>query len=552
MAICGLFTNSIDLDPGSGEVLATATPTGVPGTPAKDIFIVKLNGDGSFAWGRRIGNQLTSEVAGGCSFTADGHLLVACSFNGAVDVDPGPGEILTAAGANHTAVLKLDGATGALIDHFILTSPVGAFFASAHTTFGLKASPDGGFALFGSFGDNLDLDPSAGTATVNTNGGLDAFVAKYDAAMGYEWGFGLGGTGNFTDQVSRVRFDSNGALYLGGFFNVGADFDPGPGQATLANTGSSSDGCVARYHADGSFDWLARFVAGGSGAENNIDGLEMANGEVLVIAKYSTSVDVDPGSGTQTLTPVSGSAGTFVAKLSASTGGLLSAAQFDQLTQPSTTAVLELSRDCTALLGNDHFVFVGELTFGTYDLAIGAAVSNLQPNSGVADLFVARYAWSDLSLTSAMRIGGSTGSDLSQGVASNASGQFLIGGNFKSSVLNVNPQGAAVNLANAGGSSASDAFIARYSYSASTTDISGAERRTSIVAYPNPTNGLLTLMGATSTPVRAQLVDPAGRTILEMTVSLPMTIDLGPIAAGTYRIRTIERDVISTITVVKN
>ena len=64
MANCGLFTNTVDLDPGSSEVLVTATPTGVPGTPAKDVFMVKLDADGSFAWGVRLGNHLTT--CGGC------------------------------------------------------------------------------------------------------------------------------------------------------------------------------------------------------------------------------------------------------------------------------------------------------------------------------------------------------------------------------------------------------------------------------------------------------------------------------------------------------
>ncbi|MFZ1693713.1 MAG: T9SS type A sorting domain-containing protein [Flavobacteriales bacterium] len=550
MAICGLFTNTVDLDPGNGEVLVTATPTGVPGTPAKDVFMVKLNADGSFAWGVRLGNHLTTEVAGGCAFTADGHVLVACSFNGAVDVDPGPGEILTAAGANHTAVLKLDGTSGALLDHFIITSPVGAFFASAHTTFGLRAAPDGGFAIHGGFGDNLDLDPGTGTATVNTNGAFDAFVAKYSADMSFEWGFGLGGSGNFTDQVNRMRFGSDGSLYIGGFFNSGTDFDPGPGQQIIPNVGSASDGCVARYNADGTFAWVARFVSPGSG--NDIHGLEVANGEVLVLGRYETSVDADPGASTLTLTPVSGALGTFVAKLSAATGGLVSATQFDQLTEPSTSGNLVNTRESTAMVGDDHFVFVGELSFGTYDMVIGPGTFNLQPNSGVLDLFVARYAWSDLSLSNAMRIGGSTGSDLAQGVASNAAGQFLVGGNFKSSTLNVNPQGTSVNLANAGGTSASDAFCVRYAYSASTNGVGDASRPIGMRCHPNPMNDALMVTGNSSVPVRVELLDMAGRVVLHAMGALPLTMDVSKVSPGAYHVRSISPDGINVITVVKD
>jgi len=542
MAVCGRFTNTMDLNPGNGEVLVTSTPSGV-----KDVFIVKLNADGSFAWGFRLGNLLSSEIVGGCAFTADGNLLVACSFKGEVDIDPGPGEILSVAVANHTAVLKLNGASGALLDHFIITSPV-SFFASEHTTLSLKTAPDGGFAIHGIFGDNIDLDPSAGTTTVNSKGAFDAFVARYSADMNFQWGFGLGGTGNFTDEVNRMRFGPDGSLYIGCSINTGADFDPGPGQQILPNVGSGEDGFVARYNPDGTFAWVARFVDPVSG--NHIQGLEVANNEVLVLNHYNTSVDADPGSGTLTLTPVSGTSGTMVAKLSAASGALVSATQFDRSIQACTGGNLENSRESIAMVGDDHFVFVGELRPGTYDLIIGPGAFNLQPNSGALNFFVARYAWSDLSLSSAMRIGG-TESDLPQGVASNTAGQFLVGGIFKSTSMNVNPQSATVNLTNAGGAGTSDAFCVRYAYSAINSGVGDASRPIDIRCYPNPMNEALMVTGTSSGQVRVELLDMTGRVLLDGIGSLPLEMNVGNLSPGLYQLRSISAKGVNVVTVAK-
>lgn len=527
MLLAGTFSNTIDLDPGPNEVLVAAVPSATP--PSLDVFVVKLNADGSYAWGFTLGNDRT-ELVGGAAFTQNGDVLLACSFSRAVDIDPGTDEVLSPATGNHSAVLRLDGQTGALQDHMILSSPVNQFFTSAHTVLGLEVDADGGFALHGAFGDNLDLDPSAGVAQVNTSGGSDAFVAKYDAAMDFEWGFALGGTGNFTDQTTDIRFDEDGALYVGGFFNAGTDFDPGADQAVIAPASSGRDVCVAKYAADGSFDWLARMVAPGS--SDGLFGLEVFEDEVLLMGRFETSVDVDPGAGTETLTPITNNVGTYIVKLSASAGALLNAAQFDQLIEPVGGASANTHRRSMARTDDGHFVFIGDLAFGAYDMQIGPGTTNLQPNSGVRDIVLARYAWDDFSLSGAVRIGGASGSDEANAIAINSTGQILIAGGFRSSALNVAMQGPAVNLQNAG-SSSSDAFCARYAWSNSTTHM-GEMNAQPLHAFPNPFTDVITLDGAWAGTNRVRIFDATGRLAAEASGTLPLTVDLGLLPAGSY------------------
>lgn len=518
MLLSGTFNGTIDLDPGPGQVNVTATPAGTV-----NCFAVKLGPDGSYAWGFALAKP---GIPAGVAFATAGDALVAWSFNGAADIDPGPGQQLTPNQGNHTAVQRLDAASGALISHLVITSPVGQFFSSAHSTLGLEAAPDGGFAIHGSFGDNLDLDPGTGTAVVNSNGGADAFIARYAADMSFAWGLGLGGIGNFTDQTSDIRFDADGALYAGGFFNSGTDFDPGAGQAVIPPASSGRDACVAKYGADGSYLWHARMLSPGS--SDGVFGLEVADGQVLLMGAYETSVDADPGPDTQTLNPISNQAGTYFVKLSASSGELASAAQFDQLIQPAGGAAANTNRRSMALTGDGHFVIAVELAFGVLDMQIGPGVTNLQPNSGVFDIGLARYAWDDLTLTGAVRVGGTNGSDNCRSITANESGHFLIGGEYRSTTFNVNPSSSAVNLSNAG---SSDGFVARFSWSDINTAVT-IRTGTSMSAYPNPFMDRITFTG---TGVgHGRILDASGRLVAERQGSLPMAIDLGELRPGAY------------------
>lgn len=538
MLLSGTFTGTIDLDPGAGEVLVTAVPAGT-----ENGFVVKLAADGSFGWGFAVEK---AALPAGVAFTPAGQALIAWSFNGQVDIDPGPGQQLTPATGNHTAVQRLDGASGALVGHLVLSSPVNQFFASQHTTLGLEAAADGGFALHGTFGDSFDLDPGPAAAVVNTNGGADTFVARYAADMTFAWGFGLGGSGNFTDQSSELRFDADGSVYVGGFFNSGTDLDPGPAQAVIPPASTGRDACVAKYAADGSYVWHARMLSPGS--SDNILGLEVDQGEVLVMGRYETSVDVDPGAGTQNLVPITNQDGTYLVKLAASTGDLITAAQFDQLLEPAGGAATNSHRRCMAYTGDGHFVIAAELQFGTYDMRIGPGATNLQPNNGVRDIALARYAWDDFTLTGALRIGGASGSDACHTIAANGSGQFLLGGSFRSSSLNVNPDGGPVNLSNAGNTSSSDGFIARYTWPSSSMGVATIPTSGSMV-FPNPFTDRITITG--NGVGQVHVLDALGRVVLELQGAMPMHADLGALPEGTYIARVKDVEGLTVMPIVK-
>lgn len=81
----GYFTGSGDFDPNAGVTTLTSTgPTG------SDIFLMRLNADGSFGWAHAFGAN-DSDQGNAITTDADGDLIFTGFFNGTVDFDPGAG-----------------------------------------------------------------------------------------------------------------------------------------------------------------------------------------------------------------------------------------------------------------------------------------------------------------------------------------------------------------------------------------------------------------------------------------------------------------------------
>jgi len=81
VVVTGVFTNTMDFDPGPGVEQRTADISG-------NVFLTKLNGAGSWVWTRTIDGS-NNEYGQFLAFAADGGLVVAGDFYGRVDFDPG-------------------------------------------------------------------------------------------------------------------------------------------------------------------------------------------------------------------------------------------------------------------------------------------------------------------------------------------------------------------------------------------------------------------------------------------------------------------------------
>jgi uncharacterized repeat protein (TIGR01451 family) len=101
--VTGDFQGTVDFDPGPGSVNLASDGSG------KDLFVVRLSSNGSFAWARRVGKSGTDRGQAIAADSTGGDHIAGFFQNIAVDFDPGAGiAILNSAGGDDIYLLKLD------------------------------------------------------------------------------------------------------------------------------------------------------------------------------------------------------------------------------------------------------------------------------------------------------------------------------------------------------------------------------------------------------------------------------------------------------------
>ncbi|MBK6626873.1 MAG: T9SS type A sorting domain-containing protein [Flavobacteriales bacterium] len=262
------LADTADMDPGPGTDIL---PVPSPGT---DV-LVKLDPNGGLLWYRDLGaigpipwialgtdtNNTIWVTRNGDIRTFDeqgnllwalpmemipvdmavdehGNGLICGSFEGTLDMDPGPGvTTVSASGNSDLFCAKLD-PTGDLVWSIHLGG-------SAYTTgTGIALGPDGHVHLTGIYQAPLDLDPGPGTWPAVHSGEGDILVITLDSTGAFLNGSTLSAPGLDNAYGSVVLASSDLVLY--GSFEGTLDVDPGPGVLHL-NSSAYSDGLIARY-----------------------------------------------------------------------------------------------------------------------------------------------------------------------------------------------------------------------------------------------------------------------------------------------------------------
>jgi len=99
--VAGMFTGTMDFDPGTGNDSKTALS-------ASDVFLIKFNADDSYAWTKTFGGT-GSNTDNACVRTNNNYVYLTCSFTGTIDIDPSNNILQkTSAGGNDIFIIKLD------------------------------------------------------------------------------------------------------------------------------------------------------------------------------------------------------------------------------------------------------------------------------------------------------------------------------------------------------------------------------------------------------------------------------------------------------------
>lgn len=109
----GDFSQSVDVDPGAGTYFLDSE--GI-----SDLFIQAMDASGTFLWAQQFGGSLEDMAGLATAQNASGDIFMTGSFQGTVDLDPGPGtNNIVTTGLRDVLVLKLGGSAAGVSDPHI-------------------------------------------------------------------------------------------------------------------------------------------------------------------------------------------------------------------------------------------------------------------------------------------------------------------------------------------------------------------------------------------------------------------------------------------------
>jgi hypothetical protein len=275
------FTGTVDFDPGVG------TTNGVS-WGSQDMAVSKFDSDGVFQWVRTWGG-VSAEAVVNVAVAPDGGIYVLGIFQGQVDFDPGVGTASSTSAGNYDVALSKFAADGTF--QWAKTWG-GTGFDSAS---GIAFDSTGDIVVGGLFAGTVDFDPSGGTDSHVSAGGFDIWISRFSSDGTFEWAKTWGGTGS--DFGQAVGIDADDIVYAGSYFEGTVDFDPSGGTDSHVSSGSS-DAALSAFSADGTFEWSEAW--GGTGSDYVSQVVFDDDGTIVVMGKFSGTVDLDPSGGTDT------------------------------------------------------------------------------------------------------------------------------------------------------------------------------------------------------------------------------------------------------------
>ncbi|MBN8691720.1 MAG: SBBP repeat-containing protein [Bacteroidetes bacterium] len=291
----------------------------------------------------------------------------------------------------------------------------------------------------GLFHGTADFDSSPGQYTLTAIAG-DVFVQKSDSAGNFIWAKQIGGTSG--EYGKSIKTDNAGNVYICGYFQGVADFDPGIGTYTLSSSGQY-DCFVMKLDAAGNFVWAKKV---GGTLQDYCYGLSLDQNNNVIITGYfnSATVDFNPGTGVYNLS-TAGNYDCFILKLDNS-GNFLWAHKFGSTSYDYSESVT---------IDNSDNVIIAGYFVGTVDFDPGPTVFNLTSGSSSENAFI-------LKLSSAgnfiwAKTIQSTGNSQINSVSCQGN-NLLVGGTFLGQ-CDLDPSAAQYTL---NCLSTADAFLAKY------------------------------------------------------------------------------------------
>ena len=382
---------------------------------------------------------LISAGAAGQEYSKDididnqGNIISAGYFYNTVDFDP------TAGTTNRTAIGFADnyiakyssagnllwaisfGSTGIDIPHSVVTDN------------------NNNIILCGYFSNTCDFDPSAGVTARTSNGGRDAYIAKYDQNGNFQWVVTYGA--DSLDDAFSLDVDTQGNVYWTGVME---------GTVTVGTTTFTTqveDVVFGKISPLGQILWVKQ--VGGSGIDEGSGIIVDNNGDLIHTGYFQTTVDFDPNAGVSNLNS-SGGFDTYFGKYD-TLGNLI---WIKKIGGPAA----DIGAPGGITIDNLNNIYIAGNAGANcdYDPSAGTVTHTM---NGTTDWFVAKYDNNGNHLLS-FTVGG-TGQDQAHRLTTDNQQNIYVTGWFRTSA-NFNPNGTAITLTGNCTGGGHDGYIAKY------------------------------------------------------------------------------------------
>jgi hypothetical protein len=185
-----------------------------------EVFLVKLNPDGTLLWANQYGQGSGNNIPyGGLAFDEEDNIYFGGFTNGTVTFGD---TTLTSTMSSNIYVVKTDG------EGTVLWATKFGESYEYNRVNTIRRDAVGAIYLIGYFSQTANF----GSTVLSTVGGNDVFVAKMNNSGVLEWATGFGSTEN--DSGNSIAVDTQGDAYIAGSFWGTVNF----GNTTLTSAGS--------------------------------------------------------------------------------------------------------------------------------------------------------------------------------------------------------------------------------------------------------------------------------------------------------------------------
>ena len=227
VVVAGFFKGQVDFDPDAASFNLMSGNSG----SASSGFVLWLTPAGNFTNAVALqgnGNSKIIEV----EMDYSGNLLIAGTYSGQLDFDPGAGVSNTSSSnAEGYFIEKFDNNGTMVWEHHYENS---LEHMESYSLNVVMTNPNSIFVGGAFYNTDLKLEPGKvnGKTLINFQN-RDMFIVNHDSTGAVKWGYGYGGTG--ADVIFDLFTDGQ-FLYYSGYFMYNISFDPyNPGNITYTN-----------------------------------------------------------------------------------------------------------------------------------------------------------------------------------------------------------------------------------------------------------------------------------------------------------------------------